>query len=100
MPEDTIQGEAAIEGGTHDKEKKTTTTIIINATPHEVAGKEISYAQVINLAYNNAPPTGENFSFTVTFSRGEHDQEGTMLPGDRVKLKPKMVFDVSATDRS
>jgi hypothetical protein len=99
MSEDTMQGEAAIDGGTHDKEEKTT-TIIINATPHEVAGKEISYAQVINMAYNNAPPTGENFSFTVTFSRGDHGQEGTMLPGDRVKLKSKMVFDVSATDRS
>jgi hypothetical protein len=98
MPEETMQGEAAIDRGTDDKEK--TTTIIINATPHEVAGKEISYAQAINLAYNNAPPTGDNFSFTVTFSRGEHGQEGTMLPGDRVKLKPKMVFDVSATDRS
>ena len=98
MPEDTTQGVTAVDGSDDDKEK--TTTVIINAAPHEVAGREISYTQVINLAYNNAPPTGENFSFTVTYSRGEHGQEGTMLPGDRVKLKSKMVFDVSATDRS
>lgn len=81
-------------------EDKKTTTIVINAMPHEVTGKEISYEQVVALAYNNAPPTGPYVVITVTFSRGEHGQEGTMLPGDHVKLKSRMVFDVSATDRS
>jgi hypothetical protein len=82
------------------KDNVKTTTVVINATPYEVPGKEISYEQVVNLAYNNAPPTGEYIVITVTFSRGENGQEGTLLPGDRVKLKSKMVFDVSATDRS
>lgn len=77
-----------------------TITIVVNATPHEVPGKEISYEQVVGLAYNNNPPTGPYVVITVTFSRGEHGQEGTMLPGDKVKLKSKIVFDVSATDRS
>lgn len=77
-----------------------TTTVIINATPYEVEGKEITYEQVINLFYNDAPPTGENIVITVTYSRGENGQEGALLPGDAVKLKSKMVFDVSATDRS
>ena len=54
----------------------------------------------MNLFYNNAPPSGPNVVITVTYSRGEHGQEGDMLPGDTVKLKNKMVFDVTATDRS
>lgn len=77
-----------------------TTTIIINARSHEVEAKELSYEEVVNLAYNNSPPSGENVIITVTYSRGEDGKEGSMLPGDRVKVKNKMVFDVSATDRS
>ena len=100
MSHDTKQGIIAHGGAdARSDEKDKTTTVIINATPYEVRGKEISYEQIINLSYNNAPPTGENVLITVTYSRGEHGQEGTMLPDDRVKLKSKMVFDVSATDR-
>lgn len=77
------------------------TTVIINARPHEVDAKELSYEDVVNLAYDNAPPTGANVIITVTYSRGHDDKkDGSLLPGDRVKVKNKMVFDVSATDRS
>lgn len=76
------------------------TDIIINASSYDVAGKELTYTQVVNLAYNDAPPTGPNVVITVTYSRGENGKSGTMLPGDSVKLKSRMVFDVSATDRS
>lgn len=76
------------------------TTIVINATAYEVEGKEVSFEQIVNLAYNNAPPAGEFVVITVAFSRGENGKSGTMLPGDTVKLKNRMVFDVSATDRS
>lgn len=102
MSQDATQGATAANAGrdAQPDEKDKRTTVIINATAHEVAGKEISFEQVVNLFYRNAPPTGENVVITVTCSRGEHGQEGTMLPGDRVKLKSKMVFDVSATDRS
>jgi hypothetical protein len=98
MSHDETKGGAAVEGGpnAHDK----TTVIFVNATQHEVPGKEITYAQVVDLAYNNAPPTGPYVVITVTYSRGENGKEGTMLPGDSVKLKTKMVFDVTATDRS
>lgn len=76
------------------------TTIIINARSYEVEGKELSYQEVVNLAYDNSPPSGENVIVTVTYSRGENGEQGSMLPGDSVKVKNKMVFDVSATDRS
>lgn len=86
--------------GTVDKGAGRVTAIIINARPYEVQGKEISFEEVVNLAYNNAPPTGPYVTITVTYSRGENGKEGSMLPGDSVKVKNKMVFDVSATDRS
>jgi hypothetical protein len=75
-------------------------TIIINARPYEVDAKKLSFEDLVNLSYNGSPPTGDNWVFTVTYSRGEHGQGGTMLPGDHVKIKNKMVFDVGATDRS
>lgn len=77
-----------------------TTTIIINARSYEVEAKELAYQDVVNLAYNSNPPSGPNMIITVTYSRGGNGQNGSMLPGDTVKIKNKMVFDVSATDRS
>jgi len=82
------------------EDHETETMVIINASPHEVTGKELTYKEVVDFAYNNAPPTGPNVVITVTYSRGENGKSGTMLPGDSVKIKSRMVFDVSATDRS
>ena len=87
-------GDKAANAGGH------ATTIIVNARPHEVEAKELSFEDVVNLAYNNAPPSGPSVTLTVTYSRGHNGKEGSMLPGDRVKTKNRMVFDVSATDRS
>jgi hypothetical protein len=98
MSHEATQGGAAVEGGSNAHDK--TTEVIVNAARHEVSGKEITYEQVVNLAFNNAPPTGPYVVITVTYSRGENGKEGTMLPGGSVKLKSKMVFDVTATDRS
>lgn len=94
------QDASHVQGGAHGGGHGHAETIIINASPYEVTAKELSYEQVVNLVYNNAPPTGANVVITVTYSRGENGKSGTMLPGDSVKVKSKMVFDVSATDRS
>lgn len=97
---ETMSQDATQEPAAEPADENKTTTIVVNATQYVVSGKEISYEQVVAIAYNNAPPTGPNVVITVTFSRGEHGREGTLLPGDQVKLKSRMVFDVSATDRS
>lgn len=94
-----MSNEAKDAGGSKDKAKHAT-TIIVNTRPYEVTTKEISFEEVVALAYNNSPPTGENVIITVTYSRGENGKEGSMLPGDKVKVNTKMVFDVSHTDRS
>jgi hypothetical protein len=82
------------------KEKEV--TIIVDGTQHEWNKKEdISYEQVVDLAYDGSPPTGENVQITVGYHRGHGDKpEGDLEPGQSVKVKDGMVFDVTATDRS
>lgn len=76
-------------------------TIVIDATPHQWDDKTISYEQVVNLAYDGSPPTGENVDITVAYHRGHGNKpEGDLEPGQSIKVKDKMVFDVTATDRS
>ena len=88
---------------TREKEKAQDRTliIIVNGRQKEVAQKEISFEEVVNLAFDNHPPTGDNIVLTVTFSRGDEGRkEGSLLPGASVKVKKGMVFDVTATDKS
>lgn len=77
-----------------------TTTIIVNAQNKEVTSKEITFEQLVALAYPE-PPTGENVSITVTYRRGEGNKpEGTLVAGESVKVKEGEIFNVRATDRS
>lgn len=82
----------------HEKEKQI--TIIVNGKKKTVSGKEISYEQLVVLAFD-IPPTGENILFTITYRKGDDRKpEGTLLPGDSVKIKDGMIFNVTATDKS
>ncbi|MEU9370458.1 multiubiquitin domain-containing protein [Streptomyces avermitilis] len=75
-------------------------TIIVNARPHPWEAKEITFEQVVDLAYPGQPPT-EQDTFTVRYSRG-HDGHGsgTLTAGRSVGVKKGMVFDVYRTSRS
>lgn len=76
-------------------------TIIVNTREHEVdKNTEISFEEVVSLAYDGAPPTGPNFEFTVMYRRGHGNKDGSLVAGQSVKVKDGMVFSVSATDRS
>lgn len=84
-----------------EEPKKHEITIIIDGKQHLWSEKEISYEQVVNLAYNGNPPTGDQVQITVGYHRGHGDKpEGDLEPGQSVKVKNGMVFDVTATDRS
>jgi Multiubiquitin len=76
-----------------------TVTIIVNARPKAVEKDEISFEEIIRLAYDN-PPSGPNWVFTVTYHRGHGNKEGSLHPGETVKAKDGMVLDVTATDKS
>lgn len=74
--------------------------LIVNATPHEWNQKTISFEQVVILAFGSFDSNPDR-GYTVTFSRGpESKPEGTMVKGSVVSVKNKMVFDVTATDKS
>ncbi len=75
-------------------------TIIVNGREKIVTTKEISFAEVVALAFDN-PPQGENIVITVTYRRGEGNKpEGILVEGETVKIKEGMIFNVTATDKS
>jgi len=74
--------------------------IIVNGREKIVTQHELSYVDVVRLAFENAE-FGENIVYTVTYKRGpDHKPEGTMVEGDTVKVKPGMIFNVTRTDKS
>jgi hypothetical protein len=76
-------------------------TVIVNGTEKTVPKKdELTYDEIVNLAFNPVP-TGENILITIAYRRGHSDKpQGSVLPGGSVKPVNKMVFDVTATDKS
>ena len=85
----------------NSQDKTKTTTIIVNARERDVEGKEVTFAQVVGLAFDT-PPHGGDTIFTITYrkSGNEHQPEGVMVDGDTVKIKKGTIFNVSATNRS
>lgn len=74
--------------------------IIVNGRQKVVSAKEISFAEIVALAFDN-PPTGPYIIFTVTYRRGSGNKpEGTLVEGETVKIKEGMIFDVTCTDKS
>lgn len=75
-------------------------TIIVNGTPHEWSKSEISYAEVVTLEVPTYPQHPE-ITYSVTYSNGHgHKPEGILSPGASVKVKDRMVFNVSETGQS
>lgn len=75
-------------------------TIIVNGREKTVSEKELSFDQLVKLAFET-PPTGENICFSMTFRRGQGNKpEGMLSEGESVKVKEGMIFNVTATDKS
>jgi len=86
---------------TNEKQhEKKDVTIIVNGEQKTVPKEEMSFAEILALAFNPVP-AGPNMVFTVTYRRGHGDKpEGTLIEGGSVKVKEGMVFNVTATDKS
>ena len=75
-------------------------TLIINGTPKQWDKKEITFKDVIILAYGNYidRPT---MVYTVAYEDGpKQNPEGSLLKGHKVFVKNKMIFHATATDKS
>jgi len=74
-------------------------TIIANAREKKWNKKEISYKEVIELAFGEYIEN-ENIEYTVAYSRAHGDKNGTLIKGESVKVKDGMIFNVNKTDKS
>lgn len=81
--------------------KDKTVTILVDGTPYEVPKKdEISYEEVVTLAYPDYPQHPE-ITYSVTYTRGQGNKpEGILSPGGSVKVKEGMSFVVNRTGQS
>jgi hypothetical protein len=74
--------------------------IIVNGQKKVVTTRELSFTEVVALAFPT-PPTGQEVMFTVTYRKGPRkNPEGTLTEGHSVKIKNGMVFDVTPTNKS
>jgi Multiubiquitin len=75
-------------------------TIVVNGREKIVAQRELSFRELVALAFDN-PATAGNTVYTIPYRRGEGNKpEGTLVEGESVKVKNGMIFNVTATDKS
>jgi hypothetical protein len=75
-------------------------TIIVDGTRDKWDKPEISYAEVVTLADPDYPKHPE-LTYSVKYKHGPGPKpEGILAPGASVKVKNKMVFNVSKTGQS
>lgn len=72
------------------------TIIHVNTKEVHWDKKEISFDDLVNIAYPNAT----NKEFDVTYVKGQSDQEGELLNGQSVHVHTKMEFIVTPTNES
>lgn len=102
--DDLIEDDEFVDLAREGKEKfiskpKENTYIIVNGTNHFWDKEVISFSEVILLSGHvmNNP----NTAFTVAYENGNISQpEGVLTNGKSVKVKHKMIFYVTATDKS
>ena len=83
------------------KEEKTKKVIIIvNGTSYEEEKNEITYDEVVTLAFPDFPQHPER-TYSVTYERGHGNKPtGILSPGGSVKVKDGMTFKVKHTGQS
>ena len=81
-------------------DKKKLVTIIVNGTAHEEEKNEITYDEVVTLAFADFPQHPER-TYSVTYERGQGNKPaGILSPGGEVKVKEGMAFKVKHTGQS
>jgi hypothetical protein len=74
--------------------------IIVNAEQKEVHKKELTYLEVVALAFPN-PAVGNGTVYTVTYKKAAgHPHQGSLVPGGTVEVKDGTIFHVTPTNKS
>jgi len=74
--------------------------IFVNTREKEVTTDTLTFEDVVKLAFGTVP-TGDGVLITVLYHHADqHPAEGTLLPGQTVKIKNNTSFDVTQTNRS
>ena len=74
--------------------------IFVNARPHQVSDREVSFEQVVELAFPAQGPSAES-EYIVTYTRAQHGNgSGSLSPGQKVRVKKGTSFGVQITTRS
>ncbi len=75
-------------------------TIIVNGSPKKWDKKQISFVEVVILAYGTYVDS-PTMVYTVAYEDGpRQNPEGSMVKGQVVFVKNKMIFHATATDKS
>ena len=77
---------------------KKTYEIIVNGRQRHVNEHELSYEEVVKLAFSDDQPDA-NILYTIAYAN-PHGKDGTLTAGEKVKIKEGMVFNVTKTNRS
>jgi hypothetical protein len=84
----------------YSKDKDYKIALVVNGRPKQWTEKTITFEQVVVLAFGTYDPNPDKV-YTVTYDKGPHEnREGSMVKGDKVLVKDKMIFNVTATDKS
>jgi hypothetical protein len=98
LPETRV--DLARPGIEHFYSRERTVFLVVNGREKPWGEREITFEQLVILAFGNIA-NNPNTVFTVTYKNGpEKNREGSMVKGDKVFIKNKMIFNVTATDKS
>lgn len=87
----------------HPVKPETPITILVNGQYKQlpVGAKQISYEEVVALAYPGQGDNGVNIIYTVSYSNGpEKNPKGNLAKGKSVFVQEGMIFNVSRSDKS
>jgi hypothetical protein len=71
--------------------------IYINGKKKPWVSLSITYEQVVMLAFGTPEVV---MNYTVTYSKGEDNKQGSMIRGDKVKASMNMIFNVTRTNNA
>jgi len=76
------------------------TEIVVNGRRHEVPGNEVTFAQVVALAFPHQNPD-PNIIYTVTYAdAAQHPSSGELAAGGSVKVRKRTIFNVVEATKS